>query len=504
MYQNDLHNIFDETCDPTCLGTLKINSLSWADDLVIVSKSALGLQNCLNKLYLYCQKWGLNLNTQKTKCIEFLEGAKSKNSFYYHNMKLENVNEYTYLGIKFHKSGKFNIAIKDRMAKASRAMYILRQALCTVKNVNTKLATSLFDKQILPILSYGCSVWSLPHTNNYMYIEKVPNDISISDIKSKLTSLGIKITMCKRMGRISTFNRPILLQMENSDEKIKLIGMNDLSNIHRNASLRNYDTETDKQPYEKLHTKFCKYALGVSKFSSNHACRAELGRFPICFKMWKLCLQYWLRLENGTDNIILNQAYQCNKEENHYWYQSIKYLLCINGLGNIWYCPPIGNTYSIKRNGNILRKRLEEQYIQHSDTKCLSSDIYNTLSFLHDSYRCSQYLSDVKNVIIRANITKLRIGDIKLNYYTGLRLHKSKTCEMCNNNAEETVEHFILNCTKYEEARSILIQKLSQLHINFPVMNTVEKMKFILNIDNSAISVICNYLTDILKSRNIY
>ena len=71
LYQNDLHNIFDETCDPTCLGTLKINSLSWADDLVIVSKSALGLQNCLNKLYLYCLKWGLNLNTQKTKCIEF-------------------------------------------------------------------------------------------------------------------------------------------------------------------------------------------------------------------------------------------------------------------------------------------------------------------------------------------------------------------------------------------------------------------------------------------------
>ena len=114
----------------------------------------------------------------------------------------------------------------------------------------------------------------------------------------------------------------------------------------------------------------------MSKFSSNHACRAEHGRFPICFKMWKLCLQYWLRLENGTDNIILNQVYQCNKEENHYWYQSIKYLLCINGLGNIWYCPPIGHTYSIKPNGNILRKRLEEQYIQDSDTKCLYHQIF--------------------------------------------------------------------------------------------------------------------------------
>ena len=35
-------------------------------------------------------------------------------------------------------------------------------------------------------------------------------------------------------------------------------------------------------------------------------------------------------------------------------------------------------------------------------------------------------------------------------------------------------------------------------------MNTVAKMKFILNIDYSAISVIYNYLNDILKSRNIY
>ena len=39
--------------------------------------------------------------------------------------------------------------------------------------------------------------------------------------------------------------------MENSDEKIKLIGMNDLSYIRYNASLRNYDTETDKQAIRK-------------------------------------------------------------------------------------------------------------------------------------------------------------------------------------------------------------------------------------------------------------
>lgn len=75
----------------------------------------------------------INLNTKKTKCIEFLKGTKSLKSFYYNDMQLENVDEYVYLGIKFHKSDKFNNAINDRITKASRASYILRQALCTVK-----------------------------------------------------------------------------------------------------------------------------------------------------------------------------------------------------------------------------------------------------------------------------------------------------------------------------------------------------------------------------------
>ena len=32
---------------------------------------------------------------------------------------------------------------------------------------------------------------------------------------------------------------------------------------------------------EKLHTKFCKYVLGVHSKDSNLACVGEVGRFPI-------------------------------------------------------------------------------------------------------------------------------------------------------------------------------------------------------------------------------
>ena len=54
----------------------KINSLLYADDLVILSRSKTGLQNCLNALSLYCDKWKLKINPKKTKIVIFQKRAK--------------------------------------------------------------------------------------------------------------------------------------------------------------------------------------------------------------------------------------------------------------------------------------------------------------------------------------------------------------------------------------------------------------------------------------------
>ena len=39
IFQNDLHEIFDESCDPLLIGSTSLNGLSWADDLVLSSLS---------------------------------------------------------------------------------------------------------------------------------------------------------------------------------------------------------------------------------------------------------------------------------------------------------------------------------------------------------------------------------------------------------------------------------------------------------------------------------
>ena len=57
---NDINNIFDEiSYQPAQLADIIVNSLLYADDLILVSQSGSGLQNCLKKLQAYCDKWKL-------------------------------------------------------------------------------------------------------------------------------------------------------------------------------------------------------------------------------------------------------------------------------------------------------------------------------------------------------------------------------------------------------------------------------------------------------------
>ena len=66
--------------------------------------------------------------------------------------------------------------IQDRIAKATRVSHMVLQALRTNINVSSELALKLFDKQIFPILLYGCPVWCVDKTHNLFYLEEQPED----------------------------------------------------------------------------------------------------------------------------------------------------------------------------------------------------------------------------------------------------------------------------------------------------------------------------------------
>ena len=105
---NSTDILFDDSERP-------INCLLYADDLVIFSRSANGLQTLLNKLESYGEKTELSVNLDKTKVMIFNNCGKSLNnySFKYGVNKLNNVKSFKYLGMTLNPYGNFSLAREE-------------------------------------------------------------------------------------------------------------------------------------------------------------------------------------------------------------------------------------------------------------------------------------------------------------------------------------------------------------------------------------------------------
>jgi hypothetical protein len=142
LYQNDLHDIFDASCNPVELNGHSFNSLSWADDLVLVSTSQSGLQNALNALQQYCYRWAIGINPNKSSCMIMSKGkCKNNITFIIDGQELNNANFVSYLGFYITHNMSHTAMIEDRVLKANRATFFLKQAISLEGTIKYKYNT---------------------------------------------------------------------------------------------------------------------------------------------------------------------------------------------------------------------------------------------------------------------------------------------------------------------------------------------------------------------------
>ena len=109
MFLNDMENILscnDKVGVELELG-LKLYLVMFADDMTIVSETREGLQIGLDNLHVYCTKWGLTVNVDKTKCVAFKKGGRigKLDKWNYNGHDLETVKHFKYLGLILGSSG---------------------------------------------------------------------------------------------------------------------------------------------------------------------------------------------------------------------------------------------------------------------------------------------------------------------------------------------------------------------------------------------------------------
>ena len=138
---------------------VKLLVLLYADDTIILSNTASGLQKLLHDLDSYCTRWRLRVNSSKTKVVVFgKRKAKTKSKFTYRNEELELVDEFKYLGVVFNCNATFKkcrLYVKDQATKAMFALLSKGRRL----NLPIDVMLDLFDKTVVPVLIYGCEVW---------------------------------------------------------------------------------------------------------------------------------------------------------------------------------------------------------------------------------------------------------------------------------------------------------------------------------------------------------
>ena len=163
LYINDLRNNSHHT-NPNAVkltNDVKLTCLAYADDIIIISHSALGLQASLDCLDKFCEVWKMIINTTKTKCITFQKKNKLNKTelFTIGNSILSNVCEFTYFGIKINASGSFRSTPESLSEKTNRACFALNNHL-KFRNIPVVIALKLFDATVLPILTNGAEVWA--------------------------------------------------------------------------------------------------------------------------------------------------------------------------------------------------------------------------------------------------------------------------------------------------------------------------------------------------------
>ena len=110
------------------------------------------LQKALNAVSDYLSQWNLTVNTSKSKIVIFSRGkVRRYPDFVFGSDKLDAVEEYVYLGVKFSINGKYKKMIQKQLSQARKALYGML-AKTRKLQLPIDIQCQLFDNRVLPVL----------------------------------------------------------------------------------------------------------------------------------------------------------------------------------------------------------------------------------------------------------------------------------------------------------------------------------------------------------------
>ena len=355
---------------------LKLYLLLYADDTVIFSESKEDLQLALNGMSDYCSLWKLKVNVLKTKVIIFSRGKlRNKPSFFYQNIPVEVIDDFSYLGVLFNYNGKFAKAKTRLCNQARKAMFAL---LVKIRKMSLPLDIQihLFDSMICPILLYGSEVWG-----------------------------------CEKFDVVSQFQ-----------------------------------------------LKYLKMLLKCKSCTPNVMVFGELGVYPIELAIKSRMLNFWCSIVTGKQSkiscILYKLMFRLHNDGvlHSNWLLSIQRVLDELGMSHLWLSQ---NVYSHSSFKNIVKRGLQDQFVQNWRSKIYESSSCLNYRVFKDSFELERYLIDIPYGLA-INLLKFRCRNSKLpvviGQYNNVTVN-NRLCTLCDSHFVGDEFHYLLECSFFSDLR---------------------------------------------------
>ena len=310
---------------------------------------------------------------------------------------------------------------------------------------------------------------ALEHTKNYTYLglnisstgnfNKAANDLRE---KARRAFYAIK--------RNIKLDIPIKIWLKILDSVIEPIS---LYGCEIWGPLTNQEPEKwDKHQTETLHTELCKSILRTQRKTTNNACRAELGRYPLNIKIKKRALKFHDHLKESNRDTLHNIA--LNHGEN---LQGCPLSQLVQGLHTQTQAQlPDGKPI---RPNQMIRKQKEIYLAYWKETTKNQSKMECYLS-LEREYTLAEYLNTVNDPKLRKALTRYRLSDHSLAIEKGRHRQtplprEDRICTHCTQNEVETELHFLTTCPLYQDIRDTYFPQITHTQREFETMTNEKK-----------------------------
>lgn len=164
IFMDEIHKICKRRTAWTAIGkwnlrTILVQSLLYADDIVLITDSQEKMQEALTEWQEELLRKGMVINTSKSKILVLSREEPEEVHLICNGETLEVVPEFTYLGTVISSSGKIDPEISHRITRANQVYYQVCNSIIGHREVGVETKRHVYKSVYLPTLIYGSESW---------------------------------------------------------------------------------------------------------------------------------------------------------------------------------------------------------------------------------------------------------------------------------------------------------------------------------------------------------